>query len=636
MTRPRELLLLVLALALATSAQATVFSGEVRLEGAQRIETPPSNSSPVVLRYYVPDGTRVKPGDVLLRIDASQAEAQVRKLQTELALQRAKDAKEVAELELKASDAELKLADAQADRDTAAVDAALPRRLISALNYDRYQSEIQRTDRALTVQRKEAAEAEAAVARRREDGALQQQKKAMELAFDQRQVQRAVVRATRAGVVVHGFDNIFGNGGRYEEGSSSYPGQSVGEVLGGGRNFDVRAWVLEPDRAGLKVGQAVALTVDALPGHVLRGTLQAIAGASTAHKDWGDGRYFEVTIALPDIGELSLRPGMSVRVDTDLGELPADLRTVADTQPLHVDGEIFARDSIAISPPAVAGLWQMTVTQMVGDGETVKKGDTVVVFDGSQVSKNLTAKRSELDEKLRKQEQTRLDLADRAREAELATAQARADLEKAQRKANQPKEYVAGVEYAKLVIARTKAERKLALTVERERVAAAERTAEQQVADAGVEQARHEVKVLTDALASLSVKAPRAGIVLHQSAWDGNKIDTGSQVWMGQSVAQMPDLSTLAVRASLPERDLLRVRQGQRVRVVLAGGGDRAVDGTVASVGGNVHSKSRVEAVPVVDLVIALDASHLKLKPGQAVRVDFPLDAAASPTRQAP
>jgi hypothetical protein len=72
------------------------------------------------------------------------------------------------------------------------------------------------------------------------------------------------------------------------------------------------------------------------------------------------------------------------------------------------------------------------------------------------------------------------------------------------------------------------------------------------------------------------------------------------------------------------------------VRVVIAGGGDRSVDGTVASVGSNVHSKSRVEAVPVVDLVVTLDANHLKLKPGQAVRVDFPLDAAPAATRQAP
>lgn len=630
---------LLVALALATGAwhvQATVFTGETRLKAAQPIETPPSMSSPVVLRYYVPDGARVKAGDVLLRIDASQAEAQVRKLQADMVLEQAKDAKELAELQLKASDAGLALADAQAERDTAAVDAALPRQLISALNYDRYQSEMRRTERALEVKRQEAAAAEAAVTRRRQDGALGQRKKQLELAFDRRQVARAVVRAVQAGTVIHGFDNVFGNGGRFEEGSSSFPGQAVGEVVGAGNDYDARAWVLEPDRAGLAVGQRVDVSVDALPGHVLSGTIQAISGASTARTDWGDGRYFEVAISLPDIGDLPLRPGMSVRVDTDTRDRADTGVSIVDARPLRADGEVYARRSLAISPPAVDGLWQMTVTQMAGDGERVKKGMPVVVFDGSQVTKNLTAKQSELSEKLRKQEQARLDLADRAREAELATAQARAEMEKARRKANQPKAYVAGVEYAKLVIARTKAERRLALTAERERVAAAERIAEQQMADADVAQVQHEVKVLSDALASLTVPAPRDGIVLHQGSWDGNKIDTGSQVWMGQSVAQMPDLRTLAVRASLPERELTRVHQGQRVRVVIAGGGDRTVGGIVASIGGNVHSKSRVEAVPVVDLVVTLDPNHLHLKPGQAVRVDFPSDAAPAATGRAP
>src|SRR5690242_15368410 len=72
--RRRECLLMVL-LGWPLLAGATVFSGEVRMDDAQGIYTPPSMSSPVVLRYYVPDGTRVGKGDVLLRIDAGPAEA---------------------------------------------------------------------------------------------------------------------------------------------------------------------------------------------------------------------------------------------------------------------------------------------------------------------------------------------------------------------------------------------------------------------------------------------------------------------------------------------------------------------------------------------------------------------------------
>src|SRR5690242_4309813 len=214
--RPREWTLLIALLA-CTGAQATVFSGEVQMADAQGIYTPPSMSSPVVLRYYVPDGAHVGKGDVLLRIDAGPAETQLRKLTAQLEQTEAKNAKEIAELELKQSDAELALADAQAERDTAAVDAAIPKSLISALNYDRYQSEMQRTERALAVKREAAAQAAAAVARRRHDSELELEKQRLSLGFYQDQVTQSAVHADRDGTVIHGFDGD--DGGRFEEGS---------------------------------------------------------------------------------------------------------------------------------------------------------------------------------------------------------------------------------------------------------------------------------------------------------------------------------------------------------------------------------------------------------------------------------
>ena len=54
MTRRLESLLLLAMLPMASFA--TVFSGEVQVAGAQEILTPPSMSSPVVLRYYLADG----------------------------------------------------------------------------------------------------------------------------------------------------------------------------------------------------------------------------------------------------------------------------------------------------------------------------------------------------------------------------------------------------------------------------------------------------------------------------------------------------------------------------------------------------------------------------------------------------
>jgi multidrug resistance efflux pump len=627
-TRPERALGLALLLG-AVPAGAVVLTGEVRSDGAQAILTPPSMSSPVVLRFYVPDGAQVKAGDDLLRIDAGTAAAQLQDLQDKIATTRAQTDKDVADLELKRVDAQMALLDAHATSATAAVDADIPRQLLSALDYDKYQGTAESARRAERLKQADLDAARAAVARRRHDGDLQAQKLELQLGFFQGQVDAATVKAEHDGVVIHDFQTGFfrgGGSGRYEEGSTVYPGNKVGEVVAANGTHSVRAWALAPDRRDLKVGQAVRLIFDALPGKPGSGRIASISNATDAKPEWGDGRYYVIDITLDAAtANLPLLPGMNVRVDTatDTGTQPAAHRHETE---LRADGEIYARSSQAISPPEVEGLWQMNVTAMAPDGAPVHKGDALVTFAGGDLAQKLPATRSELAEKQRTQEQLRLELADRARTTALATAQARADAEKAQRKASQPKDYLPGVEYAKLVIDRERTEAKLLTAQERERIDATARTATQRLADLETAQLRAKVERMQAALATLTVTAPSAGIFVHRTAWDGDKIDTGSQVWRGMSVGEIPDMTSLAVRATLPARDLGRVRLGQDVRVLLNGGGG-SLSGRIDDIGRSVHSKSRVEPVPVIDLRIAIDAKQRAIKPGQSVQVEFPAAA---------
>ena len=96
-------------------------------------------------------------------------------------------------------------------------------------------------------------------------------------------------------------------------------------------------------------------------------------------------------------------------------------------------------------------------------------------------------------------------------------------------------------------------------------------------------------------------------------------------------MAQIPDMATLAVRTQVNERDLVRVSVGMRARVVSEGGGT-ALEGRVSDIGRVVRSKSRVQPVPVVDLLVDLGAESARLKPGQAVRVEL-FDASAQAVR---
>ena len=294
-------------------AQTLSLSGEVRALGAEAIYVPPSNSSPVVLRFYVPQGERVQPGDVLVRIDPGQSLSQIRQLDAQIEQALARAEKETAELEVKRADAQIALVQAESVRDKARVDAAIPRRHLSGLDYDRFQGELERAEREFVLRTAQFEAAREAAARRRADGVLEVRKLETERDYHRLQVQNSEQRATRAGVVVHGFDPWQGQ--RFDEGSSAQMGVQIGEVIGEGA-LGVRAWALEPERAALRVGQDVTLFFDALPQVRARGRIERIGGAPEAKAEWGSARWFLVELALLDATEgLGLLPGMSVRVD---------------------------------------------------------------------------------------------------------------------------------------------------------------------------------------------------------------------------------------------------------------------------------------------------------------------------------
>ena len=290
---------------------------------------------------------------------------------------------------------------------------------------------------------------------------------------------------------------------------------------------------------------------------------------------------------------------------------------------LKIDGEVYAQRTAALMPPPVEDLWQFNITRLAPDGSEVKKGDVVLAFDGNELMQRLTQKQSLLKEKHSQLDKLLLELAERERNERLGTAEARSNREKALRKTGQPEEIIGGIPYRKLMVARQQAERRAALAVQRERLAAEQRVQEKRLLASEVAQLQREVQELQASLMAMNVAAPRAGLMMHKSNWQGEKFDVGTQVWKGMSVAEIPDTTTLAVRAQLPERELTRVKVGVPARIVIEGGAGSALNGRVTAIGRTVRSKSRVQPIPVLDVEIKLDDPRARLKPGQPVRVEI-------------
>lgn len=597
-----------------------LLTGEVEALDSQTIFVPPSNSAPVVLRNFLAEGSHVKAGDVVLRIEVAGA-ANLDRLKAELERTRARAESETANLEVAAVEAEKALTSAKAALDKAKVDAALPRQQVSPLNYDRYQAEQDRATRDFAIKQDTLQNARQAADRRKEDGELEIKKLQINVAFQSVQLAQAEVRATHDGVVVHGYSPF--NGERLDEGASAWPGNIAGAVLGDGQ-MAVTAWVLEADRPYLRDGQTVRLGFDALPGVALNGKIASITSAPEARPRWGLGRYFRVRIELPENHGLPLVAGMSALIEPlSPGAAAAPARPApAAAAALTVEGEIASRNTMPVAPPAIPFVWQYKLASLAPEGMMVEAGRPIAVFESDEVRNQLMMQQSTLRERERALEKLLLVQAEADRTGTLAQAEALSNAEKAERKASQPKELIRRVDYDKLVIERAE-KAQLAKLMQRQYEAQRRaREAELTGLQAELAQLRTQIASLLKGQAALTVVAPHRGLVLYRSNFNGGKFSTGSQVWMGMSVATLADADQLCVDAKVPEAQAAGVQPGQAARVTVAGA-RQSLSARVSALGNAYHSKSAAQSGVVRDIQLQFDAPPKDLKPGAAVQVEL-------------
>jgi multidrug resistance efflux pump len=610
----------------AASGRPVLLTGEVESSDSQAILVPPSNSSPVVLRNFVADGTVVKKGDVVLRIE-TQGVTSIRQLQIEMEQAQARAERETADLEVKQVAAEKDLATATAALAKAHVDAALPKAQVSSLDYDRYQAELDRAERDLKIKQTVLTNATDAVTRRRSDGDLEVKKLQINLAFTKARLEQSEVRATQDGAVVHGYSEWRGD--RFEEGSSAFPGNSAGQIIGNGQML-VRAWAVEADRPYLFEGQAVRLTFDALQGRSLIAHVSKIANAPQARAIWGNARYFPIDIALPPDHGIALVPGMSVLVEPQTSAPEAASHAPASPGDLTVEGEIASRVALPIAPPTIQDVWQYTLAQLAPEGSIVKAGQPVATFEATEIMTQLDTLRSKLKEKQRELDKIKLDQAEAGRSGELAVAEAKSNAERAARKASVPKELIRRIDYDKLVIDRELSAHVAELAARQRDAEAHARMATLQGTVSEIAQLQESIDNFNKGQQALTVLAPRTGMVLYRLQFNGEKFSTGNQVWMGLSVATLVDPDQLIVNAKVPEAQAAAVHVGQRAQVSVASA-NLTLAAHVSALGQTYHGKSKSQSIVVRDVQLQFDDAQKGMKPGSAVQVQLLADGTRRP-----
>lgn len=608
-----------------------LFNGEVQTSESFPITVPSTNMNPATMRFFLPEGSVVKKGDVVLRVE-SQADSDVERVELELVQTRERGVREAADLEVKKIEAERALLTAKTALAKAKIDAALPKSQISALDYDKYLAERDRATRDLEVKQQAFENAQTAIQRKLEDNGLAVKRLQIQIAFAKQQMDQSEVKAGRDGILIHGYDSFTGK--RLDEGGHAMTGSSAGHIMGDGK-LQVVAWVLEVDRPFLKVDQEVSVRFDAIADVRLQGKVKRISGAPEPRAIWGSGKYFKLEIGLPEAKNLPLLQGMSAQIEVENNNTSAQTVTpnvskknvnISQKTATHVpqelsfEGEVLSRQAINIMPPMIQRVWMYNLVMLVPEGSKVAQDQPVAIFEANEVKTRLETNRSVMKEKERSLEKIRLDHAEAEKASTLFVSEAKSNAEKAARKAGLPKELVKRIDYEKLVIERELFE-KLAKLAEQQREAQSRsRVAEYRGLQSEIATLKQGVDLLEKGIRGLTVKAPRAGTIIHSTNYEGEKITNGSKVYMGMKVATLADPEKLYVFAKIPEAQSSLLKVGQAVAITVPGSSD-VVPAKVKSFGVIYHGKSSSEPVIVRDVEIEFDQFPKQVKPGTAVQI---------------
>jgi HlyD family secretion protein len=301
--------------------QVTVHAtGELRASRAMQISVPSAGGSMTIVQV-VSSGSALKQGDVIVEFDPSEQEFALEQAQFDLQLAEQEMAKATAEAAVQAAEDEVALLKARFTVRRAELDASANELLADVVAKQNLLLLDEARQRLAQLEvdvksHKATSTASGAVLREKRSKA----QVAVEVA--RRNIDSLRVRAPFNGYVTlrpnfMAFGGVLFQGAvvpEFRVGDVTNPGALIGDLIDTSR-IEVTAKLPENDRANVNKGQAVKISVDAVPDARLDGTVRAVSGvASRQMFESGSTRRFD--IAFDVAGDVSrIRPGVSAALE---------------------------------------------------------------------------------------------------------------------------------------------------------------------------------------------------------------------------------------------------------------------------------------------------------------------------------
>lgn len=294
---------------------------------------------------------------------------------------------------------------------------------------------------------------------------------------------------------------------------------------------------------------------------------------------------------------------------------------------LYEEGEVEAIQSTNITAPRISWRYgNLKITEMIKDGQEVQAGDTLLVFDPSEVLKGITDAESSLE------------IAEA--EYERMIAQQQSDMEdlRAGYEVTRISHEISKIRFESSVYESDIRKKEIQLNLDKAEIAL-ERSKEQienriKIQNEEVKQKRLSIHRFEsnlgeahETLKQLVVISPSSGItIIERNRSSNNKFQIGDQTWAGQSIIQLPDLSSLKATVQINEVDIAKINKKLKVEIKPDAFSDSTFTGRVGSIANLAVNKDRSSKIKVFPVEVILNETDKNLLPGLTVSCRIILD----------
>jgi multidrug efflux pump subunit AcrA (membrane-fusion protein) len=329
------------------------------------------------------------------------------------------------------------------------------------------------------------------------------------------------------------------------------------------------------------------------------------------------------------LGSLLLLVGVGVAIRVLMVQLHAEqnLHIVQRTDFIlkeSASGTLKSADSVYIKPLHSPGVWNYKLTFMVEEGVHVQEGDVLLRFDEQRLREQLSRAESELATQKKLLEKSQLEHGQKLGDLTLKQVELDVDIAKQERVLAVPEEHMARAELDK-----ERLEYQLKLGQKRLndinlRGVDLNQKSNLRKMQTTITQYETEIADLKRAIERMTVRAPKAGLVVYIPNWRNEKPKIGDSIWHSQTILELPNLEQMQVLVTIPERGAGKVAVGQLAEVRLDAVPDRIFRGTVENIGAVFRRKSPTKPSIVFDAIVNLNELDAEvMRPGMAASVEI-------------